>query len=72
MKFYKIVSVVLQSFINAEADKYVRVIIMPCKIRKYRKCVGKKMKGQTGSKDDMRKSFREAAQACKAKLDNVL
>lgn len=60
---------VLQSFINAEADNYVRVINMPYKTKKSSK---KKQKNVSMQKGDMRKSFREAAQACKAKLDNVL
>lgn len=42
------------------------------KLKKYRKCVGKEMKGFHGNRDDAKKAFREAAQSCKKKLEDIV
>ena len=53
-------------------------------MKKYRKCVGSEMnpttkrimsggvKGFRGSKPDAKKAFREAAQSCKKKLEDIV
>lgn len=47
------------------------------KLKKYRKCVGSPvkhdgMKGFRGSRSDAKKAFREAAQSCKKKLEDIV
>jgi hypothetical protein len=42
------------------------------KLKKYRKCVGSEMKGFRGSRSDAKKAFREAAQSCKKKLEDIV